>query len=254
VNIPDIAPTERRFSSMSDGSVYCPFKMEAQNKKKGTWGGARAGAGRKPTGAKHDAPHRKRPALSSKHPVHVVLRARRDVPRLRTGRAYAAIRRVLVRCLGKADFRVVHLSIQKNHLHFLVEANDRRALTNGMQSLAINAARALNRELGREGKVFAFRYHATQITTTWQTRNALTYVLNNWRKHREDLENRRTMAARIDPYSSGISFTGWSIDERFAVPPGYDPLPVSPPTTWLLSTGWRRHGRIDLFATPGPLR
>jgi REP element-mobilizing transposase RayT len=226
--------------------------MEGENKR--TWGGARVGAGRKRSSNHHDAPHRKRPTLSSKHPVHVVLRAEKGVPRLRTGRAYKAIRRVLVRCLGRSDFRVVHLSIQKNHLHFLVEANDRRALTKGMQGLASTAARALNRELGRDGKFFAFRYHATQISTTWQARNALSYVLNNWRKHREDLETPLTMQARIDPYSSGIAFKGWAGGVVFAIPPGYEPLPVSAPATWLLSKGWARHGRIDLFATPGPLR
>jgi hypothetical protein len=122
-----------------------------------------------------------------------------------------------------------------------------------MQSLAINAARALNDELGREGKLFAFRYHATQITTTWQARNALNYVLNNWRKHREDLETPRAMQARLDPYASGLAFNGWAGRSAFAIPPGYEPLAVSRPSTWLLSTGWARHGRIDLFAKPGPL-
>src|SRR5262249_27184310 len=149
-------------------------------------GGARPGAGRKKTGRNHDAPHRKRPPLSPTHPVHVVWRVRKWYPWLRRGPIYHALRRVLERYLGRADFRVVHVSIQNTHLHFLVEAIDRRALSHGLHSLAINAARAFHRADNRSGKVFAYRYHATQIRTPWHARHALAYVLNNWRRHRAD--------------------------------------------------------------------
>ena len=128
-------------------------------------GGKRSGAGRKKSGKRRGGPHRRRPSLSARHPVHVVLRVARWVPELRVGRVYRALAPVLARYLGNDDFRIVHLSIQTNHLHLLVEAADRRALTRYMQSFAINAARAINQARGVPGKVFAFRYHATQITT-----------------------------------------------------------------------------------------
>src|SRR4051812_35552749 len=105
-------------------------------------GGKREGAGRKKTGKCRDAPHRRRPELSQRHPVHVVLRTWRTW--LRTGEMYRAIRRVLVHFYGREDFRVVHLSIQKNHLHFLIEAASRQALSRGMQSLASRCAHAIN--------------------------------------------------------------------------------------------------------------
>jgi len=158
---------------------------------------------------------------------------------------------VLERYLGRAAFRVVHVSIQRNHVHLLVEAADRRALTAGMQSFAINAARALNASHGRTGKVFAYRYHATQIRTPWHARHALAYVLNNWRRHREDAASPRTLAAKLDPYASGIAFDGWSQRVRFARLKDYQPLPVSPPTTSLLQFDWQRFGLIDLHETPG---
>lgn len=225
----------------------------AEPKKKGTWGGARNGAGRKKSGHRKDAPHRARPQLSPDHPVHVVLRCTGTGP-LRNGRVYRTIRRVLVRYLGRNDFRIIHLSIQHNHLHFIVEAAGKGALSRGMQSLAINCARALNDELGRDGKVFEFRYQATQIRTPRQARNTLAYVLNNWRRHREDLFCAATRKASLDPYASGISFPGWAGVPRFASPGGYVPLPVSPPSTCLLAFEWRRHGAIDPFERPGSLR
>ncbi len=114
-------------------------------------GGKREGAGRKETGRCSDAPHRARPRVRRFGVQHVVLRTRKDVPRLRRGKTYEAIRRALQRTLGETAFRVCHTSIQRNHLHFLIEANDGAALSHGMRSLAIMAARAINRVLGRTG-------------------------------------------------------------------------------------------------------
>jgi REP element-mobilizing transposase RayT len=219
-------------------------------KEKPTHGGRRAGAGRKKT-VRRGGPHRARPALSRRHPVHVTLRTQRGVPRLRQACFYEAIRRVLAHYLGGEDFRVVHISLQRNHIHLLVEATGTKALTFGMQSLAIRAARAINAAWGRRGKVFGFRYHASQIKTERYARNAIAYVLNNWRRHREDFANGRPVSAKLDAFSSAIAFTGWT--ERFAKPIDYVPLPVSPPGTALLQNGWSLFGRIDPAECPGPL-
>jgi REP element-mobilizing transposase RayT len=216
-------------------------------------GGVREGAGRKKSGKRRGGPHRRRPALSPRHPVHVVLRTRRGFPELRLGRVYRALGPVLRRYFGRDDFRIVHISIQQNHLHMLIEANDRRALTRGMQSFAINAARAISVAWGRAGKVWAHRYHATQITSPRQARNTLAYVLNNWRRHQQDFANGRMLTAKIDEFSTAILFTGWVGRPRWACPKGYVPLPASPPRTDLLARAWQRFGLIDPFEAPGPL-
>jgi REP element-mobilizing transposase RayT len=220
---------------------------------KGRHGGPRTGAGRKKSPMRrHDPSHRRRPELSSHHPVHVVLRTAPDVDRLRRGPVYRKLRGVLQRYLGKDGFRVVHVSIQHNHLHLIVEAGDRKALTRGMQSFAINAARAINSTSGTMGKVFAYRYHATQIRTPRQARRTLAYVLNNWRHHREDQVSERMLAVKLDPYATGLCFQGWT--QRFVVPDGYRRLPVSPPRTRLLQSSWARFGRLDPFECPGSLQ
>jgi REP element-mobilizing transposase RayT len=216
-------------------------------------GGRRAGAGRKKRGNWQAPSHTKRPPLSFKHPVHVVLRARKRLPEFRVRGVYIGLRRVLARYLDKGDFRVVHISIQNTHLHLIVEAQNKSALTHGMQSLAINAARAINRAFDRQGKVFAFRYSAKQIKTASYARNAISYVLNNWRRHREDFANGRQLTAILDEFSSAISFTCWVGNQRFKPPSGYEPLPVSAPTTVLLQSEWQKFGAIDPFERPGPL-
>ena len=172
---------------------------------------------------------------------------------LRQGKAYHAVRIALRALLDATEYRVVHISIQNNHLHLLVEAENKRALWRCMQRFSIRAARTLKAAFGWHGgvKVFPWRYHATQITTPRQARNSLAYVLNNWRRHREDAVNATTMKASYDPYSSGISFDGWIGAPRFAKP-GYELLEVRAPTTTLLRSAWKRCGLIDLFERPGP--
>ncbi len=232
------------------------------------WGGRRAGAGRPrrkasdAPGGRLSHPHTPRATLSPRHPVHVVLRLTPDVGRLRRHRAYLALRHALLTSLARADFRVVHLSIQGHHVHLVCEADDHRALSCGVRGLSISAARHLNAAISvdrglprrRRGRVFVDRYHATQLRSPTQVRHALAYVLNNWRRHRED-HAPRARRARVDPYSSGVAFPGWlgRAGVPFAWPRGYLPLPVAYPTTWLLTTGWRRAGPdLAMHHVPGP--
>jgi REP element-mobilizing transposase RayT len=217
-----------------------------------THGGARPGAGRKKKVGKHDPAHRTRAEHKNYQPVHVVMRIRKGIPRLRKRTVYHAIRRVLARHLGQLAFRVCHLSIQGSHIHYLVEASSKRALAKGMQRLNNLTARAINRAFGRKGSLFAYRYHATPITSPRQARNALAYVLNNWRRHNEDENSARMRYVAVDTYASGYSFTGWS-NVAAGAPAGHYTLPVDPARTWLLDIGWRRHGTIDAWRTPGPL-
>ena len=222
-----------------------------------TWGGRRAGAGRRRDPKRHDPPHRARPAHVARYPLHIVLRTRPEVGRLRRGPIYRAVRGALVRIGEREGIRIVHLSIQHNHLHLLVEASSAAGLSRGMQALSILAARAINRSLGRRGKVFAHRYHRTDITSPRQARHALAYVLGNWRRHREDQACDAARAARLDPYSTARAFDGWRPDAsspttRASPSMSVPPLPSAAPQTWLLRVGWRKHGPLDPLAVPGP--
>jgi hypothetical protein len=143
----------------------------------------------------------------------------------------------------------VHISIQRNHLHLIVEAASKQALRRGMQRFGIRAARALNDGFDRFGKVFAFRYEAKQIKSADYARNAISYVLNNWRRHAQDRYTGE-MSMPFDRFSSASSFTGWA---RHGSDRSAEELPVSPPRTQLLSFDWQWFGLIDPFEVPGPL-
>jgi putative transposase len=226
----------------------------------GQWrGGKRRGAGRPSQGSRSSEKHQRRKAFRAGVPIHVVLRVTPKIGRLRKRKTYAALREALITVLPRENFQVVHISIQQTHVHLLVEASDRMALARGMQGFQISAAKRLNAavtEVGikrRQGCVFTDRYHAELITSPRQARHALAYVLNNWRRHKE---HRATIARdwRIDPFSSGDSFTGWSdLEDASALwPSTYRPLPVRPPRSWSLRAGWKRHGLIATTEVPGP--
>jgi REP element-mobilizing transposase RayT len=208
-------------------------------------GGARLGAGRKPGGQKAGVAHVRRPSLRKDFPVHITLKVRREVGRLRRKRPFWAIREA-IRAAHKNWFRVVEYSVQDDHIHLVVEATDRRYLARGMQGLKIRMAKALNRLLGRTGTVFADRYHARILETPSEVKHALAYVLNNTRRHAWQLGRRVLPKQWVDPYSSAEQFPGWR--ERFGEPP--DGV-TSEPKTWLLRVGWRRRGLLALAHIPG---
>jgi REP element-mobilizing transposase RayT len=215
-------------------------------------GGKRRGAGRPPKGRRAGSPHKERPYLHARHPVHVVLRAVSAVGNLRRRRIYQAIREATLTTARREDFRIVHVSIQRTHVHLLVEASHKGALASGMQGFQISAAKHLNAAISkgrpgprRRGTVFPDRYHAEIITSPRQARHVMSYVINNWRKHKED-RSEATRGWAIDWFSSAAMFPDWAEygDEGFLWrgPPTYEPLLVYRPRTWLLREGWKKHG------------
>jgi len=56
-----------------------------------------------------------------------------------------------------ARFRVLQYSVQHDHVHLLVEAEEPTGFERGVRGLAIRVAKAVNRVLGRRGRVWADR-------------------------------------------------------------------------------------------------
>ena len=211
-------------------------------------------------------PHRTRPLHSARHPVHVTLRS--AFRPLRHPFVFPTLRRAILAASRKRsarslcqrpernDFRVVHFSVQGDHLHLLVEARDKQALSNGMRGLSVSIARRLNALVRRRGRVFADRWHGRALTTPRAVRHALVYVLANHRKH----GSRRV---GVDPYSSAPYFSAFrglggrtplehdprSVPRALALAKD-EPSGSCTPRTWLLRTGWAQHSFISISDAP----
>jgi REP element-mobilizing transposase RayT len=225
-----------------------------------TWGGAGARAGRHPNGARAGVSHLRRPSLSNQHPSHVTLRVQPGVSSLREGAVYTVVRAALNGGKSNFGFSLAHFSVQRDHLHLIAEASDRRALSRGVQGLAIRIARAVNRQLARTGRLFADRYHARALKTPREVKWALRYVLLNVRKHAR--APRAPVAGFVDSCSSAPWFRGFSRPEGLAFGAararaewtrahGSAEPPVVPARSWLLRVGHRRAGAFDVDETPG---
>jgi putative transposase len=186
-------------------------------------GGKRPGSGR-PRTRPHPGligpgvPHLKRKEFPARHPLHVTQRMQPGIGYLRTQSRLQLLKRALRAASGKFGMKVVHFSVQGNHLHLIVEAEGREALSKSMKGLAVRVAVGLNRLASRRGTVFADRYHARVLTTPRDVANTLRYVFENYRKHaRETLP--------------------WSWKDPFA---SSTAAPLREPAVWLLRVGWTR--------------
>ena len=182
----------------------------------------------------------------------VTVRVRDDVPGLRCARFVRAFRETLRKGARRPGFRVVHYSIQDDHAHFLVEAQGKVSLANGMKSLGARFARCVARVFGRADRVLADRFHHAVKRTPTEVRRALAYVLLNARKHFRQ-RRRREPPVVLDGASSGLWFDG----RKCRGPPagryadnGRD-REVASARSWLLVKGWRRVGLIDPAEVPG---
>jgi putative transposase len=142
-------------------------------------------------------------------------------------------------------------------VHLIVEAAERRALTAGVHGLEARITRYVNELLSRRGSLWADRWHGRALKSPRAVRNALVYVLANFRKHTS-----RPVPLGADPCSSGTWFHGWrGLDVQRGPPLAGrawplgkedEEVPISDPRTWLLREGFLKAGKVRLDEAPRP--
>ncbi len=182
-----------------------------------TWGGKRKGAGRK-SATKAGVSHRSRERFERTFPVHVTMRMAAHVFNLRSRRSFSVIGRALAKAAERLGVRIVRYSVQRNHVHLIVEATSDAALSTAMQGFGIRIAKGLNAMMHRSGRVLGDRYHAHVLRTPTETRRAVRYVRDNHANH-------EATAGRPRPPSADTYATE---GRRITLPR---------PTTWLMRAG-----------------
>ncbi len=218
--------------------------IQLEFKKVKGWGGRRKGAGRKNLSG--TVAHGAREKVDFKKPLHITIRLAPGLSGLRTKHMHEQFTAALLKAKAKG-LRVLHYSIQGNHLHLLVECADNQALAAGMNSFGTSFAKAVRKKLGGKGKVFAGRYHLRVLQNPTQMKNTLAYVLLNQAKH----EN---LIPYNDKFSSSQHFNEWKALLGRNVGPilqewrkNKKPLPeyLSKPKSWLASKGWLAASATD---------
>jgi putative transposase len=226
---------------------HVQLTLASARKQVGRGGWRRCAGRKKKPGA---VPHDTRPELRAYEPQHTTIRLVEGAPNLAREYLMKIIRRAIAES-HKAGFSIVEFNVLGNHLHLMNEVASKDALARGMQGLQVRLAKRLNSALKRRGKLFAHRYHSRALRTPREVRNALRYVLLNRKHHGAE---KRFGKYWVDPYSSAAWFTGWTEPisrHAWMVSDLVETAaPTKPPTVWLLTTGWRRHGLLRFDDRP----
>lgn len=168
------------------------------NLNKDKHGGRRTGSGRKRIHSKGVA-HRVREKISLRTPMHINFRYKTSI---RNKECLRLLKSAIINA-RRMGLKVIHFSLQHNHIHLIVEADNNTLLTSGMRSLTITFAKGL-----KQGRVQVERYHLHVLKTIRETKNAVKYVLFNKQKHEKG------RYSKIDEYCSLLSVKNWQILAR----------------------------------------
>jgi REP element-mobilizing transposase RayT len=156
------------------------------NLNQGNWGGRRQGSGRKRLQSQGVA-HRRREKVTTKTPLHINFKFKTSI---RNKASLRLLKRAIINARTHG-LRILHYSLQPNHVHLIIEAKDNNELTTGMKSLTVTFAKGLHK-----GRVQVQRYHLHVLKTIREVKHAIHYVLFNQQKHEKGTYS------TIDGYSS----------------------------------------------------
>lgn len=138
--------------------------------------------------------HTKRPEITKPSSLHLTVKVQRDKAGLKTKGVLALLRRSILNA-RKQGLRVIHFSLEYDHVHLLIEADNNRTLGKGMQAFGVTLSKAINRARKLKGTVYKHRYHFRKITSSRELKNVLNYIFTNGVKH-------QTAKSIVNPFNS----------------------------------------------------
>ena len=131
--------------------------------------------------------HTKREVIFRPSPTHLTIKLNKaDIQNkfILKGLRHAIMRARL------QGLRIVHYSLEYNHVHIYAEVTDNLSLAKGMKALGVSLVKI-------SGSCYKTRYHLRILRSASEVKNVLNYILKNGIKHR------RTKSV-IDPYNSAL--------------------------------------------------
>lgn len=139
-------------------------------------------SGRKPL---HDRGirHVKRDRITKLTSMHITIKVRENKADIKSKKILNALHHAIWRARLKR-IRVIHYTLEFNHVHLLVEADCHKVMHRGMQAFGISIAKAINKFKMKTGQVYKNRYHLKKITNPVQLKNVLHYIFHNGVHHK----------------------------------------------------------------------
>ena len=191
---------------------------------KGRWGGWRKNAGRK---AKKSpgVGHVRREKISKRTPVHINFRLNQKV---RTEKGLEALKAAISN--SQKFFSVIHYSVQSNHIHLILEAENNQLLTKGMRSFAVTFAKHLGK-----GSIQKERYHLHVLKGKRETQNAFRYVIFNEVHH----SKKRTIRADLFSSLHRLNLKELSVEYKINITKINlkEKIEIDQPASWLAKQG-----------------
>ena len=148
--------------------------------------------------------HISREKLHRRSALHLTIKVRENKAEIKTKKILKALHHAIKRARLKR-LKIIHYTLEYNHIHLLAEATNNEILHQGMQALGISLSKAINKIKSLKGSVYKHRYHLKKINSRRQYKNVIHYILKNGIKHK------RTSSI-IDPYNSAVVAKNISAD------------------------------------------
>lgn len=139
-------------------------------------------AGRK---AKHDrgVRHIKRERFFKDCSFHITIKVKQNKADIQNKQILKGLHRAILKARRKG-VRVIHYTLEYNHVHLLVEASNNLLLSKAMQSFGITFAKYINKVKRINGDVYKQRHHLRKINGPLDLKHVLHYIFYNGVKHK----------------------------------------------------------------------
>lgn len=126
--------------------------------------------------------------------MHITIKVRKNKADIQSKKILKALHRAIFRARIHG-LRVIHYTLEYNHIHLLVEASGHKIMHKAMQAFGISFSKAINKIKQVNGHVYKHRHHLRKITSSIDLKNVLRYIFHN------GIHHKRTYSL-IDPYNS----------------------------------------------------
>lgn len=139
--------------------------------------------------------HRKREEINEPRPLHLTIKLIRADIQNKT--ILKGLRHAIQRARNQG-LRIIHYSLERDHVHLYAESTDNDTLARAMKALGVSFVKRINKYHQCKGSCYKTRYHLRILNTAREVKNVINYILKNGIKHG------RTKS-ELDQYNSKFS-------------------------------------------------